>query len=423
MNRFQKYMSIGLVGIMLLAFSACGSSDSDSANKILPKVELANKKVVMLTQGESEAKTFNEVYGGEVEQIVVADSELSTKFISMVMGDEAPDVYQCYFQPSLVAKDYLLKLTDKVDFTSDLWKDALSYNELLKYKGDYYSLVPFTMLDSYVFYNTELFEENSVTTPQQLLEEGNWNWNTFRETALKLTVDTNRDGVPDIWGGCIDQVDLFMYSCGKHAVSFNPDGKAINNIQSEEVARSINFYVNIMDNDLCIYSGLDNITKFTQGEIAMFASPIWKRIQMGDMLKNKTIGIVPFPKDPDADTTYMMQGTYGYVVPAGAKNVDGAIAYINSKRYEGKVYEENGDPEELAKMEQEYGWGQYYNDLVKANLKLANAKGVPNSYISFNITELYGEIFARPRNGEPWATIAAEISPLIDDRINIAYGE
>lgn len=41
---------------------------------------------------------------------------------------------------------------------------------------------------------------------------------------------------------------------------------------------------------------------------------------------------VPFPRDPQADAYYQGYDTFGYLVPKGAKNMDGALEFINLNR-------------------------------------------------------------------------------------------
>lgn len=59
------------------------------------------------------------------------------------------------------------------------------------------------------------------------------------------------------------------------------------------------------------------------------------------------IGAVPFPRDPNADKYYLASDTFGFLVPAGAQNVQGAVDWILC----GRMYET--DPEIIAQARAE----------------------------------------------------------------------
>lgn len=427
--RVQVWKRLGIfsiTAILVVGMAACSgdSGSSGGASGVtnsagetvdLPEIKLENKKVVILTQSSTlENHTFTENFGGEIELVTAADSELYTKFMSMAMGGEAPDLFQQYLQPSLIVKNYLQPVDEWVDLTSPLWQDVKDANDRIAYKGSHYSAITSPSYGGVCWYNKEIFDEYGYDTPQKLLDEGNWTWDTFRDLALKLTVDADKDGMPELWGACINEVDMFLYSCGKHVVSFNPEGKAINNIKSEEIARAMSFYVDINDKDFCIYAGADGTDKFAQGNVAMITGGQWYYMIFPDLLKNNTVGIVPFPRDPNTDTYYMQESVYGWTIPKDAKNPEGAGAFILAARYDSLR-------EDLKFQDPDSPWTKEWDDAWQANLDKIKPVGVPISYISFQITDFYGDIFARPRDGEPWATIAEEISPKIDDKIDSAY--
>ena len=47
--------------------------------------------------------------------------------------------------------------------------------------------------------------------------------------------------------------------------------------------------------------------------------------------------------------------------------------------------------------------------------------GVLRNWESFNMGDYWGDLFSRPAGGEPWETIAAELSPKVDARIKELY--
>lgn len=51
-----------------------------------------------------------------------------------------------------------------------------------------------------MFVNVDLFEQHGVPLPPKKWEDPSWNWDALVATAKKLTIDTNGDGKPEIWG-------------------------------------------------------------------------------------------------------------------------------------------------------------------------------------------------------------------------------
>lgn len=430
-NVLRATISFTMVLCILLNTAACSggkaktdagkTSDEVSAGPQLPKYDLANKEITILAQDDSHksVKTFEEHYGGKVNSIIVSDQEVMTRFTTMVMSNSAPDLFINYLMPSFVAKGYLQEVDPYIDFNTPLWKDIKETNDKWAWDGKHYLVLPGVIRDNVVWYNKEIFEESGLDSPEKLYKEKNWNWNTFRELAIKLTTDADNDGLPETWGTCIDGVDVFLYSCGKHMVSLNKDGSATNNIKSPEIARAVNFFVNLYDVDLCVYSGADNRDKFRQGKIAMIAGGLWYRSLFKDMLANNSIGFVPFPKDPDADQYYLSEGAAGAMIPKGAKNPQGAAAFLASARFD--TIDPKKKSASYEQIKKDVNWNDDLEKVFQEGLMGEDKVGVPITYISFNLQEFYGEVFARPRNGEPWATIAEEIAPRIDDKIQMAY--
>ena len=67
------------IATAMCAVTGCGSSQSSGASQqgagkvdysALPKIDMPDKKIVLLTQSEEKATTYKEHYGGEVESIL-----------------------------------------------------------------------------------------------------------------------------------------------------------------------------------------------------------------------------------------------------------------------------------------------------------------------------------------------------------------
>ena len=181
----------------------------------------------------------------------------------------------------------------------------------------------------------------------------------------------------------------------------------------------MNFLIGLYTKDNCTYQGGDTRDQFAQGKIAMIESHLWYRDPLQEMVRNNEIGFVPTPKDPQADKYYILDqfGSAGMWIPRGAKNPTGAAAYICAFRY--SHLDADKKKEVFDRLVETIGWTQELEDMVN-EMQSSKYTSVSFTVPTFNITEFYGDMFARPKDGEPWATIAEELAPKIDANISKA---
>ena len=265
-----------------------------------------------------------------------------------------------------------------------------------------------------VWYNKEIFEENGLKTPKEYYTEGNWTWDTYRELALANTVDSNSDGKPEIWGCAIDMPSMFVFTTGHDIVTL-ANGKIVNDVRNADVARAVQFYTDLYIKDKCAYDGTDSRDMFAAGQIAMLTGGMWYRSSWVDMLKRNAIDYAPFPKDPQADKYYLMEEFGNYYIGNTAKNPEGAAAYLTSERYH--TLDKTGREEGILKDFDTTGWTLELDDWLWNEFYKDDKKGVLSTYIMFEINNFWGDIWFRPKNGEPWSAVSEEISPKIDDTI------
>ena len=136
------------------------------------------------------------------------------------------------------------------------------------------------------------------------------------------------------------------------------------------------------------------------------------------LIKTDDLGVVPLPRDPDADQYYAEEDGGGYYIPKYAPNPEGALAAVNAIAY--------------VIRSDEYVKSQYENAIENATWTEELQKeyeknsqidaGVLRNWEGFGMGDYWGDIWSRPASGEPWETIAAELAPVIDARIKELYG-
>jgi len=388
----------------------------------LPKYETSSDVIKFLVHYDVEQpkvddnSSFRDVYGLRHESIVVPPSERVNKFISMVLSSDPPDILMYEFQPQLVNKGYLEPWDSYIDFNLGIWSGIKNSIDNLTFQGGHYSIDALGGRWEMVWYNLDIFEEYGHKTPMEYYKEGNWNWDTFRECAKDLTVDLNSDGTPDIWGCAIASPSPFVYTTGIDFVSITPDGAISNNMRDERIARAMNFYIELVMRDKCIYLGDDINQMFTRGALAMMINGASAIPHIMDLVKEYKTFFVPFPRDPGADKYYIAEGFGSNSLAKGAPNPEGSAAYFCSGRYDwlntdAKV--QRTDEENFANN----GGSNEMNDWLFSEFYKDDLHPALVTWVIFGVSEFWGDIWYRPTQGEPWATIAEEVYPRVQDSI------
>lgn len=162
------------------------------------------------------------------------------------------------------------------------------------------------------FFNKKILEKYSQPNPYDLLKEGKWTWEAFRDIAKACTRDENGDGKTDIWGSTgIDRNFEYsiIWSNGAREVFKDTDGKYKFGYADDKAYKAIQYARDMIQVDKSFLNLHDPRTggqdwtlpgqEFVKGNVAFFvyhteAMEWW----MQDM--EDDFGVIPFPKGPDA---------------------------------------------------------------------------------------------------------------------------
>ena len=302
-----------------------------------PKLEIPDKKITFLshwdengTELKEDLERLKKVYGVEVECIKTTYTQLPTRLTSLQASGDAPDVFLYYNAgyPSMFAKDMFLPIDDFVDFEDGFWAPAKNASDLLMWKDKHY-MVAGAGVARFIWYNKTILDRNALTDPLELYRAGTWTWETLIEYAAELTQDTDADGNLDQWGlGGNSFLGAMMASKNTEMVTME-DGVITNNVKSADIDTVMNLLYQITNVDRSFIWDWQNL--FRSGNLAMVYEGSW--ITSGDeiltqMLKDGEISFVPHPKF-EGQAENRMQAEYsGFLIPKGAKNIEGARAFI-----------------------------------------------------------------------------------------------
>ena len=248
-------------------------------------------------------------------------------------------------------------------------------------------------------------------------------------------------------------ITSFIATTGTTLIDVQPDGTITNNILSADVSRAMTFLEGLCRDGLTydksygdwvspqVFSTACNNILFTCTE------PEWTYIAETENLQNKPgvdddifdtvseFSFVPFPRDPVADKYYTEYDTFGYLVPKGAKNIDGAIEFINLNRMydidpaiQAKVREDHINPQKIYFEKGKYAgsekwqmkWGEREYDLWREMCDPSNFTFINEDAEGFSTDftdQIGGLLMGVVERGESWAKTSAEFSPIADGTI------
>ena len=288
----------------------------------------------------NESKDISELFatrfGGTLTTEVAGWSEWWDKLGTYVATGNSPDLvrYDWIAFPCYASKNTYTPLDDWLDMDADLWKDEKDVIESFNYAGKHFYFPTDVMPGFTLTYNRSTVIEAGLKDPMELYKENNWNWNTFKELTAQW-VDKNpgeNEGLRgNKWMGLV-----FANTTGYELLDVTATD-IVNNLRNENIERAMSFLSDMRKEGLIgdgyidpgeafmngnlLFLGMESQWTFESAQSAMFTNGL-----EGDIVT------VPMPKDPNSDKYYVSADTYGYMVPSGAKNIQGGVDWILASR-------------------------------------------------------------------------------------------
>ena len=360
-------------------------------------------------------KAFEKKYGGKVTIVGTGKyDDRASRLTNLIQSKSQVDVvftsaedYPSYATTKLVRPID----TSKFDFTKAPYKinNENGYTKLGEQA--YFVKTTDTSGGVLMLYNKTLFENAGLKTPLELYKEGNWNWNTFRESARKLSEDTNSDGKNDIYGWAEYDINALLASNGTTLLSF--DGKNFKANNSESVAQAYQLYYDMYNIDKSI-----NIepwswsTDMIQGKLAMVCQKADQILYWKNQNSKYEYDFAPLPKGQSADK-YFSAVTFNNCFSMGAtcKNPEGAYAFM-------KFYVEQSDGK-LYNVKT--GSAKFTADQEKRIKEYAKLNAIVYSPVGFGTLKMDARsLLWAIRGGQSAGTVLAYWTDILNQDINIA---
>ena len=249
------------------------------------------------------------------------DLPMAGEYMADIVGFDNP------LYPRIMITGLLAPLEDKMNVNNfDVWDKEMQ--QYFTYKDHVYGvslLNKEAIPDTWFLFNKTLFEEKGLDAKynvHDLIMNKEWTWEKFREILRDCTMDTNGDGVTDIWGlgsGGLQFGRLMNAFVRSNRASYTQyiDNRVELTIQSPEFLEAFEYLYSLTWQDQVIsteekWLGYDTLTLFTRGECMFYNVANWQGGSMKDMVPDGTIlSVVPTPIGPNAGGEYIsFKGDY-----------------------------------------------------------------------------------------------------------------
>ena len=388
----KKYYSKWSANVSLAKNGSSGSTDpvvtpgDDPYSKLVDISDGKAGKVKILSyydittdpKGDKQSLIFqSEAFGGSIEYISAPYPAYVDKLGVLISADDSPDLVMndVFMYPYTVSRGYFQPLDNYIDLKSSLWKDMKPVADTYAWEGKHY-YVPHTYVNTMALnYNRKTIAENGLPDPYELYMNGDWTWDTWRGIMEKFCAksDDNIGYYATDYG-----FDALILTTGTPLIGIN-GGKVSTNFTNANVKRTMDFLDDLRISGL----GYDfqygdwvspNIFATASDKILFLVmEPEWTYTAATSEIQNPVgvdndildtvsdFAFVPMPRDPNADAYYQSGDTFGYLVPQGARNIHGAVtfielcrAYATDKTIQAQVKKDKVSPEPVT-----YTTGKY----------------------------------------------------------------
>ena len=161
--------------------------------------ELENKKIKFLASwarnpanGKNKdvaIELFKPRFGGEVEDIVVGQSERFDKLASLVSTGDSPDFFSAADMdafPMGAINNMFQPIDSYIDFNDEWWSSRKEICDKFVLKDKHYVAAISPEIEVLLIYNKAVVEENGLPDPYQLLKHGKWGWTACMDMMRKF---------------------------------------------------------------------------------------------------------------------------------------------------------------------------------------------------------------------------------------------
>jgi len=284
------------------------------------------------TSADAKFKKINEAfkkeYPGTTLKIVQSDwpsrdIKLTQSIRSGTVPDYVPTI--CLDFPRRAIKNMMMPIDDLIQETAAM--DYYIMDNVTAWNGKRYAEI-MKGVPGIFYYNTTILKNAGIKDmPLKLSQDNKWTWADMKNMAAKLTVDSNKDGKPEVYGFGTEFDFMFPLAMNTDIVKMNGSAPTLN-VDDPNLRSALMFF----------YDGINKEKIFSPVRWAMWSEFAKKNVAMyygisGEAQKIIDAGlttweVAPFPKATGKESAYVgYSPNDGFGVGAGAKNPVGGLAY------------------------------------------------------------------------------------------------
>lgn len=337
------------------------------------------------------AELFKEAYGipeygsdpeyqGYIfESEFVPYMERYDRLAAAIQAGNSPDLvpYDMMDYPYGAVQGRYQPVDDILDLSSHKWDRTRDLMEQYKLNGKTYCAFSEVYLLSLMYYRRSVIESAGLDDPRTLFENNNWTWDTFLDMARKFQSTGSDKYACD--GYYTDT--YFVTTTGTPMVGLQ-NGKLVNNLKDKNVQRAVGFLSTLQEENLRyprreLNGWAINPKAWINGDILFYANGgTWenegdsslhlyaKRLDWAD----DEICVVPYPRDPQADSYYQPMSHDSYMWVKGSTNRNGVAAWIDCIAT--AAANSNTVQAERENRKQNNNWSDYNFDFIYSQMDL-----------------------------------------------------
>lgn len=364
-------------------------------------------------------KLFEETYGGNIDYISCAWDERISKLQVMISSGDSPDLVdrETITFPHLMSKNVYEDLTGYIDISQPQWDGYEDLIERYTWNGCHY-YYPFTVnaLPDCLIYDAGRFRSLGLDDPRDLYDSGNWTWETFEQMMIDF-MKADTDAIGGVYGLVSNDIIL---TTGTPLITIE-NGQIINNVGSADVERAANYLMGLRRQGLAVRGdGMwsNEPAPLVKGKVAFLGVGQWKITDFCKNYPEQDFQFVPYPRDPSAVAYYYNTSAFGYMVPKGSDNVEGAAAFIDIMRKcqtdpELKAVVKTSIMNDKQYSDEQYEFLTSFEDIGKFDLVVDTYSGFNEDLTSLIDTMLTNLAFEQGEDQKSWAQLKPENEGII----------
>jgi len=383
-------------------------------------------------RGLGHIEDVEEMFNVKIEWVNDNSSYVPETFIGNILaGDPVADIQllcreRAFYQ--IASEGLLLPLNDVLD--DEYWANKPEPYQALEHFMFKDQLYGFSLVDAEgwaIFWNKDFFEREGMPNPYDLMEQGEWTWETLRELGRMATKDTSGDGEIDQWGFyCDDGFEQIaaMMGANNAAIGKLRDGKVVFTLDEPEAIETIEFFRSLIFEDKTLRI-TDNFFDFFGGNYAMVLTHPWWFFYTADpeWMQDDT-AILPYPAGPNGDPTTIASyssANWNWCIPITTKYDPRALVELFDALYMASYDYVIEDPADRL-VGQYAQWVTDRRDLETYEGLISNLRLAPyfNDYFFPDFQEFFREFFKEDTNVE--AHIAS-VKALVQERFDEIFDQ